>query len=96
MPPATIDLGKPLTPRPTPSIHTVDNLEFVFGLVSPGVQDKIDQIEALRKRKSDGSPEVDELSRKEKKILRDEEKRQKKLEKKQESREKSKLGNKSY
>ena len=56
---------------------------FVFGLVSPGVQDKIDHIEGL-KRKSEGSPDADALTRKEKKILREEEKKKKKLEKKQE------------
>ena len=56
---------------------------FVFGLVSPGVQDKIDHIEGL-KRKSEGSPDADALTRKEKKILREEEKKKKKLERKQE------------
>ena len=63
---------------------------FIFGLVSPGVQDKIDHIEGL-KRKSEGSPDTDALTRKEKKILREEEKKKKKLEKKQEVKDKKKL-----
>ena len=86
----------PLTPKP-PNLTFVDlessNKEldplqgFVFGLVSPGagVKDKIKEIEDLKKRKAENSPEADELSRKEKKILRDEEKRLKKLQKKQQS-----------
>ena len=84
LPIPTLNLGKPLTPRPDPKPDTSDEFEgFVFGLVSPGVQEKISHLEGL-KRKSEGSPEAAELSRKEKKILREEEKRQKKLEKKQE------------
>ena len=85
-----------LTPHRTPSspshLDKVDGL--VFGLVSPGVQDKISQIENL-KRKSEESPEAGQLSRKEKKILRGEEKRQKKIEKKQEWKEKLAVLNKT-
>ena len=80
------NLGNPLTPRPTTS-SAIDPFEgFSFGLVSPGVKDQISKIEKLNKRPADGSPEAAQLSRKEKKILRSEEKRNKKLEKKQESR----------
>ena len=56
---------------------------FVFGLVTPNIQDKIGQLGFL-KRKIEGSPEEDHLSRKEKKILREENKKLKKLERKQE------------
>ena len=77
LPPVTPSFGEPLLPRP---VNSSDQLNgFVFGLVSPGVQDKIDHIEEL-KRKSEGSPEGDSLTRKEKKILRKEEKSQKKKE----------------
>ena len=47
--------------------------------MSPGVQDKIDNMEGL-KRKFECSPEGDLLTRKEKKILKSEEKRKKKQE----------------
>ena len=75
-------------------------------LLSPGVQQKIEEIEKqnttgsvlsvepsirLDKRKSEGSPEVAELSKKEKKILREEEKRQSKLSRKLEYKEKNTL-----
>ena len=73
-------------------------------LPSPGVQQKIEEIEKqagsvlsvepsirLDKRKSEGSPEVAELSKKEKKILREEEKRQNKLSRKLEYKEKNTL-----
>ena len=56
---------------------------FSFGLVSPGVQDRIQQMENL-KRKSEASPEENQLSKKEKKMLREEERRLKKVERKQE------------
>ena len=82
----TLALSKVPTPSPNP-----DPLQgFVFGLVSPGVQDKIHQIEGL-KRKSEGSPDSDPLTRKEKKLLREEEKKKKKLEKKQELKENKKF-----
>ena len=75
-------IGKPLTPRTSPKPSTADPFEgFVFGLVSPGVKEKISNIEGNNKRKSECSPEA---SKKERKIQREEEKRQKKLEKKQE------------
>ena len=85
-------LGKNLTPRPRPehsrSTSSEDQFEgFTFGLVSPGVQEKISQIEGANKRKSELSPETSELTRKEKKIMREEEKRQKKLGKKHELKE---------
>ena len=81
IPPANLTLGEP---RPVRNSTSSDQLSgFVFGLVSPGVQDKIEHIEEL-KRKSEGSPEGDLLSRKDKKILRKEEKSLKKKEKKQE------------
>ena len=77
IPPVIPSFGEPLLPRP---VNSSDQLNgFVFGLVSPGVQDKIDHIEEL-KRKSEGSPEGDILTRKEKKILKKEEKSQKKKE----------------
>ena len=56
---------------------------LVYGSVTPNIQDKIGQLGFL-KRKSEGSPEDDPLSRKEKKILREENKKLKKLERKQE------------
>ena len=73
-------------------------------LPSPGVQQKISEIEKqsnsgsglqaesnsrVDKRKSEGSPETAELSKKEKKMLREEEKKQSKLSKKLEYKEKS-------
>ena len=72
----------PKVPTPSPSPDPLQG--FVFGLVSPGVQDKIHQIEGL-KRKSECSPDSDPLTRKEKKLIREEEKKKKKLEKKQEN-----------
>ena len=73
-------------------LNTSQNLDpdplhgLTFGLVSPGtaVRDKIKDIEGLNKRKSENSPEVSALSRKEKKIMREEDKRLKKLERKKE------------
>ena len=47
--------------------------------MSPGVQDKIDNLEGL-KRKYEGSPEGDSLTKKEKKLLKSEEKKKKKQE----------------
>ena len=62
--------------------------EYVWGPVSPSVQEKIDQLQQQSsgskfsnmspldsKRKSEGSPEDSALSRKEKKILKSEEKK---------------------
>ena len=90
-PPATPTLGEKLIPRPVTNPNSSEELSgFVFGLVSPGVQDKIQHIEEL-KRKSEGSPEGDSLSRKDKKILRKDEKSQKKKEKKQELKDNQKL-----
>ena len=72
--------------------------------ISPGVQDKIDQIEKqasstsdltvdsssrVDKRKSECSPEASELSRKEKKQLKEGEKKQDKMRKKLEYKEKN-------
>ena len=85
------NLGKQLLPIPPPSPNNLTN----GSPASPGVQDKINQIEQqtsstsmldipnsrLDKRKSEASPESDELSRKEKKMLRDEEKKQDKMRK---------------
>ena len=80
IPPASTDLGESLLPRPITGPKSSDPLQgFVFGLVSPGVQDKIDNLEGL-KRKCEGSPEEDSLTRKEKKLLKSEEKKKKKLE----------------
>ena len=80
------------TAEPSNALPNSDKLEgFVFGLVSPGIQNKISQIEGLNKRKSESSPEASDLSRKEKKILREEERRQKKIEKKTEQKEKTKV-----
>ena len=70
--------------KPTNETLTDDSIDgLVYGLVTPNIQDKIGQLGFL-KRKSEGSPEDDPLSRKEKKILREESKRLKKLERKQE------------
>ena len=70
--------------KPTNETLTDDSMDgLVYGLVTPNIQDKIGQLGFL-KRKSEGSPEDDPLSRKEKKILREESKRLKKLERKQE------------
>ena len=74
LPPAKLDLGESLLPLPATGPKTSDPLQgFVFGLVSPGVQDKIDNLEGL-KRKYEGSPEGDLMTRKEKKLLKSEEK----------------------
>ena len=74
------DLGESLLPLPITGSRGSDPLQgFVFGLVSPGVQDKIDNLEGL-KRKCEGSPEEDLLTRKEKKLLKSEEKKKKKQE----------------
>ena len=67
--------------------------EYVWGPVSPSVQEKIDQLQQQSsgskffnmtpldtKRKSEGSPEDAALSRKEKKILKSEEKKLRKQE----------------
>ena len=113
------DPGPPPDADPAPLPST--NLGALFGtgqaapststsesspLPSPGVQQKIDEIEKqnlkssglvvepdvrMEKRKSEGSPEVAELSRKEKKMLREEEKKQNKLTKKLEFKEKNTL-----
>ena len=80
LPPALTDLGESLLPLPNTGSRGSDPLQgFVFGLVSPGVQDKIDNLEGL-KRKCEGSPEEDLLTRKEKKLLKSEEKKKKKQE----------------
>ena len=80
--PPALPLLQPLLPKPPPS---PSSLQTVPPVVSPGVQQKIDQIEkqasstselivesnvSAEKRKSESSPETSELSRKEKKVLR--------------------------
>ena len=84
------NLGVPLQPKPTPSPKRLSPEweGFVFDR-SPSVQEKINDLE--RKRKSEGSPEDTELSRKEKKILREGEKKQEKLRKKLEYKEKNQV-----
>ena len=83
------NLGNPLLLKPLPATQTPDQASPT----SPGVQDKIDQIEKqtsstlnpesrVDKRKSECSPESDEMSRKEKKMLREEERKQDKMRKK--------------
>ena len=75
LPPAELLLSRPVS-----ASKSSDSLQgFVFGLVSPVVQDKIDNLEGL-KRKYEGSPEGDLMTRKEKKLLKSEEKKKKKLE----------------
>jgi hypothetical protein len=47
---ATSNSDKPPTPGPTPINSSTDQLDgFVFGLVSPGVKEKISQIEGLKR-----------------------------------------------
>ena len=94
------NLGKLLISRPTPNSSQDDlTKEFVFEPpVSPSVQEKVSFIEQnsegmfrADKRKPESSPEATEPSRKEKKILREEEKKQEKLRKKLEFKEKNTL-----
>ena len=101
--PPALPLLQPLLPKPPPS---PSSLQTVPPVVSPGVQQKIDQIEKqasstselivesnvrAEKRKSESSPETSELSRKEKKVLREGEKKQDKMRKKLEYKEKNSL-----
>ena len=98
------NLGQSLFLKPTISTDS----SVCNSPLSPGVQQKIDEIEKQAsstsltdnatdsssksrpdKRKSDNSPESEELTRKEKKMLREEEKKQDKLRKKLEYKEKN-------
>ena len=91
--PPNLDQQLLLKPTPSPNLNPDSP-------VSPGVQDKINQIEMqasstsltitrVDKRKSESSPESSELSRKEKKMLREEERKQDKMRKKLEFKEKN-------
>ena len=86
--PKEVATPAPTMLNPVPAMDSItpnpkDQLEgFIFGLVSPGVQEKISVLEGANKRKSDSSPENSDLSRKDKKVLKEEERRQKKLERK--------------
>ena len=88
-----LTLLPPGTPAPTSSGSSLEDSlekEFEFSSVSPGLQDKINRLEQssgskffvtpVNKRKSEGSPENLELSRKEKKIQRSAEKKNRKQE----------------
>ena len=102
------NLGKLLTPRPTPNQANNDSnsssdtsaasddldLRFNFEPESPSEQSSASGMTALaNKRKSEGSPETCcELSRKEKKILREMERKEKKNMKKQEQKASRTLG----
>ena len=91
------NLGKPLLLKLPATTHNSDSASPT----SPGVKDKINQIEnqtsstllsissRTDKRKSEASPESDELSRKEKKMLREEERKQDKMRKKLEYKDKN-------
>ena len=91
-------LGNTLLPKPI--------IQGEVSPVNPGVQQKIDEIEKqssasselpaennsrVDKRKSESSPETAELSRKEKKVMREEGKKQDKMKKKLEYKEKNTL-----
>ena len=93
-----------LKPPASPNSLTVDQTkDFVFDSpTSPSVQEKISDIEKqsssarasmsfsrTEKRKPESSPETTELSRKEKKIIREDERKQEKLRKKLEYKEKN-------
>ena len=104
----------PKTPSNPNSLDPDPFSDFIFDSSVSPVQAKINHIEQrrssnsmleragmtrLEKRKSEASPETADLSRKEKKILREEEKKQEKLRKKLEYKEKKTVkvqGNKSY
>ena len=102
------DLGTTLHLKLPPVIQSSSSASPI----SPGVQDKIEQIEKQSssklgtepgaelvsksradKRKSESSPECAELSRKEKKVLREEEKKMDKMKKKLEFKEKNTILN---
>ena len=107
------DLGKPLKKK-VPSINLVPGQPpgKAMDLLSPTVQEKINQIEGkasstpeiesknltrIDKRKSEGSPESAELSRKELKILKGEERKQDKLKRRLEYKQKNTIQiNNSY
>ena len=93
-----LDLGKNLTPRTADQFKDADHSQYVFGPVSPGVQEKISSIEKqsegskffnmtplLNKRKDpEFSPDSNDLSKKERKLLKSEDKKKLKSARKQE------------
>ena len=93
------NLGKPLLLKLPATTHNSDSASPT----SPGVKDKINQIEnqtsstllsisgRTDKRKSEASPEADDLSKKEKKKIREEERKQDKTRKKLEYKEKNNI-----
>ena len=89
------NLGTLLITKPHPTVSNSNSP----GPKSPSVQEKISLLELNTmtplnfKRKSEGSPETSEQSRKEKKIQRDAEKKQKKTQKKEEARQNRSLDN---
>ena len=95
IPPASsvnLNLGSKLKIRSSSVSSQLDSVstEYVWGPVSPSVQEKIDTLQQqsskskfsnmtpLEKRKSDGSPEAAALSRRDKKIMKSAEKKQRK------------------
>ena len=85
----SLDLGKTLTPRSSDQFEDADHSQYVFGPVSPSVLEKISNLEKqsvdskffnmtplINKRKrSECSLETSDLSKKERKLLKSEEKK---------------------
>ena len=96
----------PVPPLLLPILPNTPNIQGEASPVSPRVQQKIEEIEKqtssssdltsenisrVDKRKSESSPETAELSRKEKKVMREEGKKQDKMKKKLDYKEKNTL-----